>query len=85
MYGFYDECKKKVRVRLWKVFTDCFNCLPTAALIDERILCMHGGLSPDLRSFDQIRNLPRPTDVPDSGCYVISSGQILIKIFEAGP
>ncbi|GKU85760.1 hypothetical protein SLEP1_g384 [Rubroshorea leprosula] len=56
-----------------------------SALIDERILCMHGGLSPDLRSFDQIRNLPRPTDVPDSGCYVISSGQILIKIFEAGP
>ncbi|GER49585.1 serine/threonine-protein phosphatase PP1 [Striga asiatica] len=45
----------------------CFNCLPVAALIDEKILCMHGGLSPDLTDMDQIRNLPRPTDIPDSG------------------
>ncbi|KAL2469523.1 Serine/threonine-protein phosphatase PP1 isozyme 4 [Abeliophyllum distichum] len=48
-------------------FTDCFNCLPMAALVDDKILCFHGGLSPDLRNLDQIRNIPRPTDVPDSG------------------
>lgn len=54
-------------MRLWKTFTDCFNCFPVAALIDDKILCMHGGLSPDLTDLDQIRNLPRPTDVPDSG------------------
>merc|ERR1712232_973663 len=34
---------------------------------DEKIVCMHGGLSPELRSFDQIRQLARPTDVPDTG------------------
>ncbi|KAL4191365.1 hypothetical protein AMTRI_Chr07g80150 [Amborella trichopoda] len=67
IYGFYDECKRRFNVRLWKVFTDCFNCLPVAALIDEKILCMHGGLSPDLNNLDQIRNLVRPTDVPDTG------------------
>ncbi|XP_059628557.1 serine/threonine-protein phosphatase PP1-like [Cornus florida] len=67
VYGFYDECKRRFNVRLWKVFTDCFNCLPVAALIDEKILCMHGGLSPELHSLDQIRNLQRPTDVPESG------------------
>ncbi|KAL2512058.1 Protein-serine/threonine phosphatase [Abeliophyllum distichum] len=38
-----------------------------AALVDDKILCMHGGLSPDLRNLDQIRNIPRPTDDPDSG------------------
>ncbi|KAF2307004.1 hypothetical protein GH714_023232 [Hevea brasiliensis] len=38
-----------------------------AALIDEKILCMHGGLSPDLHNLDEIRNLQRPTDVPDTG------------------
>ena len=54
-------------MRLWRVFIDCFNCLPAAALVDDKILCMHGGLSPDLKNFDQIRNLQRPTDVPDSG------------------
>ncbi|KAL3582568.1 hypothetical protein D5086_016900 [Populus alba] len=67
IYGFYDECKRRFNVRLWKVFTDCFNCLPVAALIDEKILCMHGGLSPDLRNLDQIRNLCRPTVVPETG------------------
>ncbi|KAI8566428.1 hypothetical protein RHMOL_Rhmol02G0039800 [Rhododendron molle] len=67
IYGFYDECKRRFNVRVWKVFTDCFNCLPVAALIDEKILCMHGGLSPDLHNLDQIRNLQRPTDVPETG------------------
>ena len=67
IYGFYDECKRRFNVRLWKVFTDCFNCLPVAALIDDKILCMHGGLSPDLTNLDQIRNLTRPTAIPDSG------------------
>ena len=67
IYGFYDECKRRFNVRLWKAFTDCFNCLPVAALIDDKILCMHGGLSPDLTNLDQIRNLSRPTAVPDTG------------------
>uniref|UniRef100_A0A0E0NSZ0 Serine/threonine-protein phosphatase n=1 Tax=Oryza rufipogon TaxID=4529 RepID=A0A0E0NSZ0_ORYRU len=67
IYGFYDECKRRFNVRLWKVFTDCFNCLPVAALIDDKILCMHGGLSPDLTHLDEIKSLPRPTDVPDTG------------------
>lgn len=67
IYGFYDECKRRFNIRLWKAFTECFNCLPVAALIDEKILCMHGGLSPELISLDQIRNMSRPTDVPDQG------------------
>ncbi|KAL7416390.1 Metallo-dependent phosphatase-like protein [Mrakia frigida] len=55
IYGFYDECKRRYNIKLWKTFTDFFNCLPVAAIIDERIFCMHGGLSPDLQSMDQIR------------------------------
>jgi serine/threonine-protein phosphatase PP1 catalytic subunit len=67
IYGFYEECKRRYDVKLWKTFTDCFNCLPIAAIIDEKILCMHGGLSPDLKNMDQIRRIVRPTDVPDTG------------------
>eukprot|EP00906_Rhabdomonas_costata_P038994 RCo055197 len=67
IYGFYDECKRRYNIRLWKTFTDTFNCLPVAAIIDEKILTMHGGLSPELQNLDQIRKIMRPTDVPDSG------------------
>ncbi|KAM1442684.1 hypothetical protein PS2_010313 [Malus domestica] len=67
IYGFYDECKRRFNVRLWKIFTECFNCLPVAALIDGKILCMHGGLSPELENLDQIKEISRPTDIPDNG------------------
>eukprot|EP00928_Gymnodinium_smaydae_P054946 TRINITY_DN38629_c0_g1_i1.p1 TRINITY_DN38629_c0_g1~~TRINITY_DN38629_c0_g1_i1.p1 ORF type:complete len:303 (+),score=56.49 TRINITY_DN38629_c0_g1_i1:119-1027(+) len=67
IYGFYDECKRRYSIRLWKTFTDCFNCLPVSAVIDDKILCMHGGLSPELSSLEQIKRVVRPTDVPDTG------------------
>ncbi|KAK9343297.1 Metallo-dependent phosphatase-like protein [Lipomyces starkeyi] len=67
IYGFYDECKRRYNIKLWKTFTDCFNCLPIAAIIDEKIFTMHGGLSPDLNSMEQIRRIMRPTDIPDCG------------------
>ncbi|XP_010495583.1 PREDICTED: serine/threonine-protein phosphatase PP1 isozyme 5-like [Camelina sativa] len=67
IYGFYDECKRRFNMKLWKLFTYTFNCLPVAAVIDEKILCMHGGLSPDLTNVEQIKNIERPSDIPDSG------------------
>lgn len=59
--------KRRYTIKLWKTFTDCFNCLPVAALIDDKILCMHGGLSPDLNTLEEIKKIMRPTDVPDTG------------------
>ncbi|KAJ5642412.1 hypothetical protein N7490_006412 [Penicillium lividum] len=67
IYGFYDECKRRSSVRIWKTFTDVFNCLPIAAVIAERIFCVHGGLSPKLLDMNDIRNIARPTEVPDQG------------------
>jgi hypothetical protein len=32
IYGFYDECKRRYSIKLWKTFTDCFNCLPVSAV-----------------------------------------------------
>ncbi len=46
IYGFYNECKRRYSILLWRRFVDLFDYLPVAALIDDRILCMHGGLSP---------------------------------------
>ena len=67
IYGFYDECKRKYSVKTWKCFVDVFNFMPIAALVDRRILCMHGGLSPDLLELSQIENIQRPLVVPEEG------------------
>ena len=67
IYGFYDECKRRYNVRIWRSFTELFNWLPVAAIIDEKILCMHGGLSPELKNLQNITDISRPTDIPDTG------------------
>ena len=67
IYGFYDECKRRFNIKMWKKFQDVFNVLPFAAVIDEKIFCIHAGLSPDLNNPEQIKRIMRPSDVPDSG------------------
>ena len=72
IYGFYDECKRRLpsisgNHKLWKTFVDVFNALPIAATINDKIFCIHGGLSPDLADLKQIENIKRPTDIPDNG------------------
>lgn len=67
IYGFFDECKRRFSIKLWKTFVDAFNCMPIAGVVGKRILCMHGGLSPELVSLDKIRMIERPCTVPDFG------------------
>lgn len=67
IYGFFDECKRRYSVKLWKMFAHTFNCMPIVGVIEDRIFCCHGGLSPDINSIEQVRRICRPTDVPNSG------------------
>jgi serine/threonine-protein phosphatase 2A catalytic subunit len=60
VYGFYDECMRKYgNASVWKIFTDCFDYFPITAMVEEKIFCCHGGLSPFLDSVDNIRQLER--------------------------
>ena len=65
LYGFYDECVEQYNPTMWKDFCDVFNYLPIAAIIDDKIFCIHGGISPELNSLDDIRNITRPIEVPE--------------------
>lgn len=67
VYGFYDECKRRSSVKIWKAFIGVFNCLPVAGIVANKIFCIHGGLSPSLNTMDDIRKIARPSDVPDYG------------------
>ena len=66
-YEFHNECKLRYSVNIWRIFCDVFNCLPVSAIVNHKIFCVHGGLSPLLRSLDDISTIPRPTEIPDEG------------------
>lgn len=67
VYGFYDECKRRCNIKTWRIFIDTFNSLPITAIVAHKIFCVHGGLSPSLNKLSDIREIERPTDVPDYG------------------
>ena len=69
MYGFYDECLKKYgnNPTIWNIFMDLFDFLPLCALIENKILCLHGGLSPNIQTIEEINQLDRKQELPHEG------------------
>jgi len=68
VFGFYDEVYFKYgSANVWNYFTDLFDYLPLGCLIDGKVFCTHGGLSPCGTSLDDIRALEREQEVPHSG------------------
>ncbi len=64
---FLCVCRRCLLCEPPKVFSNVFNCLPISAMVDEKVLCIHRGLSPEMESLHQIANLHRPCKVPDMG------------------
>jgi serine/threonine-protein phosphatase 6 catalytic subunit len=70
VYGFYDECFRKYgSANAWKYCTEVFDYLALACLIDGSVLCVHGGLSPDCTTVDQIRLIERNQEIPHEGAF----------------
>ncbi|TIC07361.1 Metallo-dependent phosphatase [Wallemia mellicola] len=81
VYGFYvlteslDECQQKYgNASVWKACCQVFDYLNLAAakwpkIVDGKILCVHGGLSPDVRTLDQIRVIARAQEIPHDGPF----------------
>jgi len=70
VYGFYDECFRKYgSANVWKYCTEVFDYLALACIIDGSILCVHGGLSPDITTIDQMRLIERNQEIPHEGAF----------------
>ena len=54
-------------MKLWRTFCDVFMFLPVVGLIDDKIICMHGGISPELKTVDDINKIDRFIEPPLSG------------------
>jgi len=70
VYGFYEECQRKYgNANAWKYCTEVFDFLNVAAVIDGRVLCVHGGLSPEIVTLDQMRLIDRKQEIPHEGAF----------------
>lgn len=70
MYGYYDETIRKYgNPNPWKYCTEVFDFLPLGASVEGKIFCIHGGLSPEVKTFDQIRSIDRFLEMPHEGPF----------------
>ena len=54
---------------MWKACCQVFDFLILAAIVDGAVLCVHGGLSPEIRTLDQIRVVARAQEIPHEGAF----------------
>ena len=69
-FGLYDEVRRKYgNQNAWTYFSDVFDYMGIAALVDGKILCMHGGLTPQIVTLDQISLIDRFSDPDQESPY----------------
>ncbi len=48
---------------------DLFDALPLAALVNNKFLCLHGGISPDIKNIEDIKKIDRFKEIPKNGSF----------------
>lgn len=70
VYGFYEECLQKYgNASVWKACCQVFDFMTLGAIVDGKVLCVHGGLSPEIRTLDQVRVVARAQEIPHEGAF----------------
>lgn len=68
VYGFYDDCLRKYgSINPWRYCMEVFDCLPLSAVVEGRLFCVHGGLSPSINTLEEIREIDRHVEPPHEG------------------
>ena len=68
-FNFRMEIEEKFDSQIYDLFMDAFDALPLSALVDNKILAVHGGISPELQNFQAIGKIERFKEIPKVGLF----------------
>jgi len=68
-FNFREECLYKYDLELYDAVMESFDNLPLGATINHKFLCVHGGLSPDISTLDDILDINRFRETPREGPF----------------
>jgi serine/threonine-protein phosphatase 2B catalytic subunit len=68
-FNFKSEIEEKFDSDIYETLMDSFDCLPLAALIDNKIIAVHGGISPELKHISAINKIDRFKEIPKMGLF----------------
>mmetsp|Transcript_37993 Transcript_37993/g.34025 ORF Transcript_37993/g.34025 Transcript_37993/m.34025 type:complete len:94 (+) Transcript_37993:480-761(+) len=68
-FNFRSECLYKYDQEVYDMFMDSFDLMPLSCIVNGKFLALHGGLSPDLKTIDDINKIDRFKEPPKQGIF----------------
>ncbi|EGR29243.1 ser thr protein phosphatase family protein, putative [Ichthyophthirius multifiliis] len=68
-FNFRDECKYKYDQEIYDLLMDSFDLMPLSCIVNGKFLALHGGISPELRTIEDIKKIDRFKEPPRQGLF----------------
>lgn len=68
-FNFRDEVLHKYDEATYELFMETFDSLPISCLVNDKFLALHGGISPELKTLADLKNMHRFTEPPRQGLF----------------
>ena len=74
-FTFRAEVLDKFDEEVYNIIMDCFDTMPLIAVVNQQYLCMHGGISPQMKTIESVNDINRFTEIPLEGllCDIVWS------------
>jgi serine/threonine-protein phosphatase 2B catalytic subunit len=68
-FNFRAECLYKYDQEIYDMFMDSFDLMPLSCIINGKFIAVHGGISPELKTIEDIKKIDRFKEPPKQGIF----------------